>query len=1053
LSFCRKLSTGAFEIMVSPTQIRTAARVSVIPILCLCLVEFGTCTTPLAPSRDRALSELHHTSWTAKDGIPGEVQALAQTRDGYLWIGTSNGLCGFDGAKIERFEPRQGERFPGHIIESLLATPDDGLFIGFRNAGASFLKHENVTTYGEAEGMPATTVRGFARTLDGMVWAATGAGLLRLVGRHWQKIGRDWNFLSLRAQALFVDRAGVLWVAGDDSVVYLRPGEKQFRQTAERGMAHPPDFEGIQQAPDGTMWVDETSNSVRPVAIDKPEKGAPPRPQLTVGLNGVLFDDAGTMWLPSLGSGLGRIRFPEQLKPGIQDFRAVDEVFSQKDGLSSDSVYSAIEDREGNIWVGTSAGLDRFQETSLVPVALPTGSGKMILIAGDHGDIWTGSLNRVFIHVEGTSVTQVVPKDEWPLTSGFRDSDGSFWLGSPVGLRHFIGGHYVTIPLPHGVDSAWVYAIAPDGSGALWASFRNGVYRLSAGRWTQFDGAQGLPAGIATNLYTDSKGRVWLGYPQNELAVIDGNEVRTFSASDGIDVGEVTTVYEHGAHLWIGGEFGLQLFESGHFHKISAADEASFRGISGVVETTNGDLWLNAVNGIIRLPALEVKQGLADPNYRVHLDIFDYLDGLPGTSASLRVRPTAIQGTDGRIWFSVANGIVWINPEHLLKNSLPPPVYISSVTVDGKEYLRPTDLSLPVRTSNLRIAYTALSLTTPERVRFRYKLDGVDRDWQDPGTRREAFYTNLGPGVHRFQVIASNNDGVWNKTGAELEFTIAPAFYQTRWFLLACLAATGCLVWAAYMWRIRILTARLDMQFNERLSERTRIAQELHDTLLQGVLSASIQLDLANEELELQAPAKPLVERVLELMRQVIDEGRDAVRGLRVSKENAQSLDQAFSRIPEELGLRPSADFRVIVEGMPRPLRPVIRDELYRIGREAATNALRHSGGKKIEVALDYGARELRLSVRDDGCGIDPKVLQIGRDGHWGISGMRERAEKIGAQFKVWGSSANGTEIDLRVPGRIAFESSPLRRRSKFMAKLYDLRKRGADSQQGRRAG
>jgi signal transduction histidine kinase len=243
------------------------------------------------------------------------------------------------------------------------------------------------------------------------------------------------------------------------------------------------------------------------------------------------------------------------------------------------------------------------------------------------------------------------------------------------------------------------------------------------------------------------------------------------------------------------------------------------------------------------------------------------------------------------------------------------------------------------------------------------------------------------------------------------------------------------------------------MQFNERLSERTRIAQDLHDTLLQGVLSASIQLDLANEELEPQAPAKPLVERVLELMRQVVDDGRAALRGLRVLKEDTENLDKAFSRIPEELGFQPSSDFRVIVEGSPRALHPVIRDEVYRIGREAAVNALRHSNAKNIEVVIEYGVRELRLSVRDDGSGVDPKVLQLGRDGHWGLSGMRERAEKIGAKLKVLSSPTNGTEIDLRVASRIAYESSAPSRASKLMAKLYDGKKRRPDSEQGQQAG
>ena len=307
---------------------------------------------------------------------------------------------------------------------------------------------------------------------------------------------------------------------------------------------------------------------------------------------------------------------------------------------------------------------------------------------------------------------------------------------------------------------------------------------------------------------------------------------------------------------------------------------------------------------------------------------------------------------------------------------------------------------MPPLTRDIEIDYTALSFVSPQKVRFRYKLEGRDKSWQEPKTRRQAFYSDLPPGNYRFRVVACNNDGLWNETGAALGFNILPASYQTNWFLLLCGTVAGWLAWAAYQWRVRQVTARLDLQFRERLSERTRVAQDLHDTLLQDVLSASLQLQVAESRLPADSTAKPIVGEVLDLMRGAIEGGRKAVRGLRSWQEETGDLTQAFSRIPQELAMPPEVGYRVTVEGQPRPLHPLVRDEVYRIGHEALVNAFRHSGARSIEVELHYATDQLRILVCDDGCGIDPQVLRAGREGHWGLSGMRERAERIGANGK-----------------------------------------------------
>jgi signal transduction histidine kinase len=299
---------------------------------------------------------------------------------------------------------------------------------------------------------------------------------------------------------------------------------------------------------------------------------------------------------------------------------------------------------------------------------------------------------------------------------------------------------------------------------------------------------------------------------------------------------------------------------------------------------------------------------------------------------------------------------------------------------------------------------------------------------------QQAFYTDLPPRNYMFHVIASNNDGVWNQTGASLAFSITPAFYQTRMFAILCVLAVLGLVWLLFVLRVRQIEARLRVRAEERIAERERIARELHDTLLQGLLSVSLQLSLANSKIQRDAPAKPLIERIRQLLRQAIDEGRDAVRGLR---SQADALEHAFAQIPQDLTLVEKPPFRLLVEGAPRALRPLIRDEVYRIGREALANAFRHAQASSVETVLEYTPDRFRMIVRDDGRGMDPDVLQSGRPGHWGLSGMRERSTRIGARLKVLSAPGAGTEIDLVVAGDAAFEAKARRRWADWLGRLY----------------
>jgi signal transduction histidine kinase len=473
----------------------------------------------------------------------------------------------------------------------------------------------------------------------------------------------------------------------------------------------------------------------------------------------------------------------------------------------------------------------------------------------------------------------------------------------------------------------------------------------------------------------------------------------------------------------VGGDLGFARFDGRRFTPIVDAAGDSFTGVSGIIATRGGDLWLNGNVGITHFSRSEVERVSRDPSHRVQAETLDYLDGVPGTAQQLRPLPSAMETTDGRLWFSTTGGLVLIDAARIVRNALPPPVTVWSIRSEGIRYPAMTaDLQLPIHTTTLQIDYTAGSLTVPERVGFRYQLEGSDPDWQDAGNRREAFYTNLAPGRYTFRVIASNNDGVWNTSGASLHFTIRPAFYQTTWFHVLCILMCLALLAALYRVRMQQVTAHVRARLEERLAERERIARELHDTLLQGVHGLILRFQAATDRIPGREPARALMERALERADELLDESRARIKDLRVSTVGVIELSHALVAIGEQLALTHPARFRANTEGTPRDLHPIVREEALLLGREALVNAFRHANASQIEVDVLYSETALRIRVRDNGGGIDPSVLhEGGRVGHWGLLGMRERATKLSAHLDIWSTQGAGTEIDLRVPAAVAY--------------------------------
>lgn len=969
-----------------------------------------------------SLDQLNHRAFRAADGAPPFDYAFAQTRDGTLWVGSLNGLTRFDGARFVHYPDSGDEPLPSTYVTALGASPDGGLWIGFEFGGICLLRQGHVIRYGEHDGIPAGTIRKFAWDREGALWVGTTVGLARLRSAPVEKASSE---LTGEVTDLLVDRAGNIWVATGRSVLMRAAGAGTFRVVTTMEHSWGNFIRVLAESPDGHVWV--TGKGI--VTRLDPADPARNRTFHIPDIDFSFFDSGGNAWFEA-SEGLMRWQAPQLIADLQSDATTAHvETFSRTSDLS-DAPAVFFEDREHNVWVGTKFGMDRFSRSNVV-LGLEACYGLgYALAAGDTGALWAacdGYPSSPSGHLLELRDGRVVDQHASPnFTAGYRDPAGTVWFAGPAQLAHLEGHAMVTSSMPEPVRGFDVQALASDASGALWVSIvQHAVYRVSDGQWSEYGGLDAMPRGAAIAETVDGEGGIWFGYPNDRMAHLQGGHVQVFDAANGLNIGNITAIHKSGRQLWAGGDFGLARFVRTRFVDVLSEPGCSLNGASGIAGTVDGDLWVNAKWGIAHLSSQEVERSIREPSYQVHCEMFDHLDGVPGPPIQIRPTPSAIATTDGRVWFEMNGGTISIDTTHLVRNALAPPVAIWSINSAGHRYPnKGVAVELPTHTTNLQIDYSAGSYTVPERVRFRYKLEGSDRDWQDGGARREAIYTNLGPGKYLFRVTAANNDGVWNETGTSIDFTIAPAFYQTRWFHALC--ALLCLGVLIIFYRLRIgqVRAQTGRLLGARLAERERIARELHDTLLQGMQGLIWRFQAATDRIPSGEPARELMEQSLERADRLMGEGRDRIKDLRAAGGDGFDLAEALAVEGEALALAHAMEFRLTIEGAPRNLHPIVRQEVFLIAREALGNSCKHSGARHVEAQASYDETGLRIRVRDDGRGISADVLTGGRPNRFGLVGMRERAEKLGARLEIWSRPGAGTEIDLRIPAKVAYQTA-----------------------------
>jgi signal transduction histidine kinase/ligand-binding sensor domain-containing protein len=940
----------------------------------------------------RSIDQYNLRAWHLVDGAPPDIWALAQARDGFLYLGTGAGLYRFDGISFEPVVPRLG-RFPSRNITALLADPDGSLWIGHFDGQVSHLQGGRVSNFGAPNGV----VEQFARGPDGTIWVAMSGvegGLFRVGPGGMVRVGADRGMPAGRTASVVTGRDGAIWVATESDIRVLRPGASRFVPVT-RSLYRV----RLAVAPDGQVWAsgdpaDTPAGRTAGVRIAPLAPGMHPPAADRMG-----FTRDGALWRTLFAGGVLQTRDAGSASPAFTRL-------TTKQGLPSLVAVPLLEDHEDNLWIGTNLGLFRLRPVSAATALRvdDTVLGGFELAVTRDGTVYAANPHNLYRARPGEPLRWLRRFDQ---TIGMIEADGADLIVSLQNrLVRLHGDSFATVPAPllPGPASTW----ARQGD-RQWISVEDiGVFQLTGGRW-QTLGAADQPA---SRIYTASGpgGGIWF-YGQDRLYRRDQAGLRRIA---GDRVGSIALVSTGPAGTLVGGELGLARLDGGRLRALSDSRVPELGGITGIVQAPDGTVWINGVRGLVRTSKAALDATFADPHAALQHQLFTAADGLPGVAQQGAPKSSAVRGGDGRIWVADNVGIGWIDPARIVHNRLPPPVAILRLTANDRSYANPRAVALPAGTANLRIAYTALSLAESERVRFRYRLIGVDRGWIDAGTAREAYYANLGPGSWRFQVIAANNDGVWNREGATVAVTIAPHFYQTWWFRLLTIGVGAGALWLLYAWRLREQIARTRARAEAQLAERERIARELHDTLLQSMQGLMLRFQAAAYATEPGSQAQTLIDSALERADDVMMEARDRVMALRriTGPGDPQPLIDELARCLEEEGLVVT----VTRDGPPLRFLPEELEQILAIVQEALANVRRHAGTLLAQVRVDSRDGRLRIEIDDQGRGIPPEIAAAGeRPGHYGLKGMHERAAAMGGTLEVRHGTTIGTTVRLTV--------------------------------------
>jgi ligand-binding sensor domain-containing protein/signal transduction histidine kinase len=982
-------------------------------VSCVCLA-FGEDSSSIASNYVR-------TNFTIEDGLPDNtVDSIIQTDNGLLWVGTQSGLASFDGRTFTPVRLHIPGTAPPGAVNALAVGPGGDLWIGTDAGIVRIPKAELNDPYLAASTAyrlgkdQSDEIEALFRARDGTMWAGTNHGLYRFDGKRFagvlsamyvSRIGQ-----ALDGRLLLITNSG--FVEYDGSRATEHPG-----LGARFGVKDNQVFDVVQDAA-GTIWYG-TYHGVHPVGASAPAHLGPYQPAHT----------------------------------------------------STFRIYSAP---DGALWLCTAIGLYRVAGDRLQTPA--PGLGARAFYPGKGGDLWIGTNGSGLIHLQPRHVRMFTRADGLPsdiVMTVLPTHDGRLWVGNNCGLAEFDGTRFRTYDEKDGLANTCVWALAEDHERNLWiGSYGGGMFRYRDGVFTQYTVKQGLVSSIVFQITVARDDALWIATPDGLSYMKDGR-IRNYTTADGLSSSRVLDIHQdRGGTIWVATQGGVDRFAAGRFVPVPSVQPSGDvlarrffedslgnlyttdmpRGISRIkdnqlsllnntldlmamVETPDHNLWFSSREGVVRIAEQELAQaGRSDRP--LSYELFDRADGLITTEASVG-SPNIAMAPDGKLWIATVKGLAMIDTTRLALKGRKPEIFVAGVVMDGNRTRARNALDLPPGIHRVELHLAVVGLAAPDKVRLQYRMEGVDSEWLDLNPSRTAVYTNIPAGPHRFLVRATDSIGNWGEEKAIYEVTQRPHFYQTAPFLAAAIACLLAVLFVAYLWRVRHLVKQTRTILEERQVERESVARDLHDTFLQGVQGLILSFHTGTQQLPPDQPVRQVFEEALRQSDKVMLEGRSVLSRLRTAKATPESLPDAYASIAHDLRSFSTAQFEVVISGGTRDLNAVVQEEILKIGREALFNSFHHAQAGKIEVDLHFGVFEFRARFRDNGVGIDPAILSKGgAPGHYGLTGMRERVTCIGGQMDLWSRPGAGTELEVRIPGAIAYRQRESKYRLDWIRRL-----------------
>jgi ligand-binding sensor domain-containing protein/two-component sensor histidine kinase len=1000
---------------------------------------FGLTAAALDPQR--SLTQYGHEAWQTDSGLPqNTVHSVLQTDDGFLWLATEGGLVRFDGVQFLVYDKETTPRLRSNSVNNLFQDGSGALWISTAD-GLTRRRGFEFTTFTADQGLPSNSVWSVYQDRSGTLWVLTSAGLAAFDGNRFRPFPLADGLSNSSAMTETSD--GRLWVSTNGGLAEIKNGG--VIENAVEGL----EVQALCTSSEGRVWMGTRAGlrvlqSGRVTEIGK-QQGLP-----VSEITALLADASKRVWIGT-SNGLavyenGHIR-----------------TFGVDNGLPGERVETLYADREGNIWISTNRGLARFQNGTLQSITSQAGlSSNLVLSIHEdrEGSLWlgteTGGLNVLrdqkfttlsvangltedlvrcvfqdrkgvlWVGTNGGGLNRVVDDNVSVLTTAnglpsnivlalADDPNGDLWIGTPDGLARLHDGHVRVFTSAEGLADDFVRSLYAARDGSLWIGTRRGLSHLQRGAFTTYTRLDGLGSDLVGALLEDRHGTLWIG-TLGGLSRMDHGKITTLTVRDGLASNVVTALHEDAQGiLWIGTNGGgLNRLRQGVLASYPATPTGLPDNVYGILEDSAGHLWLSSNKGVFRASRQELGSFASGALHTLMPAVYGTADGMRINETSSGGHPAAWKLRNGTLAFATLKGVALIDPEHSPANALPPNVLIEQVVVDDLVLDTTKALSIPPGRGRLSIQYAGLSFVAPQKVHYRFKLEGFDRVWVDAGSRRTAYYTNIPPGSYTFRVLACNNDGVWNETGAAIQLRLQPHFYQTWIFDLLLVISLLLLAYLIYQRRLR----SVESQFKAVLAERGRIAREIHDTLAQGLVGISVQLELVSRLMSASAEsAKEHLDQARILVRNSLTEARSSIWDLRSQSVAGEDLATRLATMATRATASTTIKTQSKVGGAYRPLPARVESELLRIAQEAVTNAVRHANPRHISLELRFAVRQLRLTIQDDGCGFSgqPHPESAGPDGHFGLTGMSERATEIGGNLTVESSPGEGTRVCVEV--------------------------------------